>query len=66
MTSRDVAPVAPIGSLIKERDPVSEANILLGMNILRHLHIYIAYQEHKLYITPAGKPAATGEAAKGN
>jgi hypothetical protein len=35
--------------------------MLIGMNILRHLHIYIAYKEHKLYITPAGTPTATAE-----
>jgi Retroviral aspartyl protease. len=42
------------------RDPVTEygiqAPILIGMNVLKHLHIYIAYGEKKLYITPAGTP----------
>lgn len=35
------------------------------MNVLKHLHVYIAYGEKKLYISPAGsgesvlfKPAA--------
>ena len=32
--------------------------MLIGMNVLRHLHIYIAYKEQKIYITPAGAPAA--------
>jgi predicted aspartyl protease len=32
--------------------------MLLGMNILRHLHIYIAYKEQKLYISPADATAA--------
>jgi hypothetical protein len=27
--------------------------IVLGMNVLRRLHIYIAYGEEKLYVTPA-------------
>lgn len=31
--------------------------IIIGMNVLRQLHLYIAYREKKLYITPAG----TGE-----
>ena len=31
--------------------------MLLGMNVLRHFHIYIAFKEKKLYITPAGVPA---------
>jgi predicted aspartyl protease len=30
--------------------------IILGMNELRHLHLYIAYKEQKLYITPADAP----------
>lgn len=32
----------------------TKINMLIGMNVLRHLHVYIAYKEHKLYITPAG------------
>jgi predicted aspartyl protease len=35
----------------------TKINMLIGMNVLRHLHIYIAYHEHNLYITPAGTPA---------
>lgn len=27
--------------------------MILGTNILRHLHLYIAYQEHKIYVTGA-------------
>ncbi|HEY5339140.1 MAG TPA: aspartyl protease family protein, partial [Rhizomicrobium sp.] len=27
--------------------------IILGMGVLRQLHLYIAYHEHKLYVTPA-------------
>jgi predicted aspartyl protease len=34
-------------------------SIIIGVNVLRRLHIYIAYGEKKLYITPAG----TGESA---
>jgi len=30
--------------------------MLIGMNILKHFHIYIAYKEKKLYITPASSP----------
>ena len=40
-------------------DPVEQAefqDMLIGMNVLRHLHIYIAYKEQKLYVTPAGAP----------
>jgi predicted aspartyl protease len=31
-------------------------DMLLGMNVLKHLHIYIAYGEGRLYITPATAP----------
>jgi predicted aspartyl protease len=31
----------------------SDETIVLGMNVLRRLHIYIAYGEEKLYVTPA-------------
>lgn len=36
-------------------DPETERlpNLLIGMDILRHLHLYIAYREQKLYITPS-------------
>ncbi len=37
---------------------VGFGDIILGMDILRHLHLYIAYKEKKLYITPATAPAA--------
>ena len=38
--------------------------MLLGMNVLRHLHLYIAYKEKKLYITPASNvPAASASPA---
>jgi len=29
----------------------------IGMDVLRHFHVYIAYKEHVLYLTPAGQPA---------
>jgi len=34
-------------------------SVIIGLNVLRQLHIYIAYGEKKLYISPAG----TGESA---
>jgi predicted aspartyl protease len=43
----------PLGTHIQAPpDPDAEATVILGMNVLRHLHVYIAYKEHKLYITP--------------
>jgi predicted aspartyl protease len=38
---------------------VGEGDMILGMDILHHLHVYIAYKEKKLYITPATAPAAS-------
>lgn len=32
-------------------------DVIVGVNELRHLHIYIAYKEQKLYISPAAAPA---------
>jgi hypothetical protein len=36
-----------------------EVPMLLGMNVLRQLHVYIAYKERKLYITPVGPAPAS-------
>ncbi|HEY2836298.1 MAG TPA: pepsin/retropepsin-like aspartic protease family protein [Rhizomicrobium sp.] len=36
-------------------DPVGRApDMIIGMEVLRHLHLYYAANEQKLYITPAG------------
>ncbi|MEI9991265.1 MAG: pepsin/retropepsin-like aspartic protease family protein [Rhizomicrobium sp.] len=35
-----------------------DSSMLIGMNILRHFHIFISYKENKLYVTPADAPAA--------
>jgi predicted aspartyl protease len=40
---------------IRRVDKISD--VIIGMNVLKHLHLYIAYKEKKLYISPAG----TGE-----
>ena len=49
---------------IDTRDEALEPDILLGMNVLKHLHVYIAYKEKKLYITPAGTSVPTTSPAK--
>jgi hypothetical protein len=41
----------------------SGVTMLIGMNVLRHFHLYIAYKESKLYITPAGQPATQNTTA---
>jgi predicted aspartyl protease len=33
-----------------------DPDMIVGMNVLKGLHVYIAYKERKLYITPAGTP----------
>jgi Aspartyl protease len=38
-------------------------DIIIGMEILRHLHIYYAIKEEKLYITPATSASASKAAA---
>lgn len=37
-------------------------DMLIGMDVLRHLHVYIAYKEQKLYITPASARQAPASA----
>ena len=54
-----------LGSRISDADERSGVTDLqLGTRELRHLHLYIAYKEQKLYVTPASEPpiAATGPA----
>src|SRR6185369_4337960 len=47
------ASTPPTGTRIYDpRKLEADASMLIGMNILRHFHIYIAYKEEKLYITP--------------
>ncbi len=59
-TVRRRAAAPPVGyRLSDKRGDEADQAMLLGMNILRHLHIYIAYNEQKIYITAAGpSPAA--------
>jgi predicted aspartyl protease len=46
------------GSNVKRvSDSITLPPVIIGMNILSKLHVYIAFKEHKLYITPAGPPA---------
>jgi len=46
----------PTGSHLSEVREDVEPDILLGMNVLKHMHIYLAYKEKRLYITPATPP----------
>ncbi|HEX4105452.1 MAG TPA: retropepsin-like aspartic protease [Rhizomicrobium sp.] len=46
------------GSRIARMDDGMEPDLIIGMDVLKHLHLYIAYGEKKLYITPPDPPAA--------
>lgn len=53
----------PIGSRLNDLHEVEgHTNFTLGLNELNHLHVYIAYKEQKLYISPA---SAAGVAESG-
>lgn len=48
-----------MNSLIQRNsDDVSLPEVIIGMNVLAKLHLYFAFQEHKLYITEAGAAPA--------
>ena len=49
-----------LGSRITRMDDALQPELIIGMDVLKHLHLYIAYHEQKLYITP---PDATPAAA---
>lgn len=56
LTFDDVTVTNPDITLVPDKQSkMSSASetIVLGMNVLRRLHIYIAYGEQKLYVTPA-------------
>jgi len=44
-------------SRVQRVDDGLGSEVTIGMDVLRHLHLYIAYGEHKLYLTPADAPA---------
>jgi predicted aspartyl protease len=37
----------------QSRQPTGAPKMLLGINVLKQLHLYFAYREHTLYVTPA-------------
>jgi predicted aspartyl protease len=37
----------------QSRQPPGAPKMLLGINVLKQLHLYFAYREHTLYVTPA-------------
>jgi len=58
-----VNPAAPrTGSMIRE-DRNGLPDVILGMNVLREMHLYIGYRERRLYITAANPQAPSPGAA---
>jgi hypothetical protein len=51
------------GSRIATANAYARPDLLIGMSILRRLHVYIAYAERKLYITAGGAPSASAAGA---
>ncbi len=47
-----------LGTLFGWRTSTSLPYVIVGMSILSHLHVYIAYGEERLYITEAGGSGA--------
>ncbi len=47
-----------LGTLFGWRTSTSLPDVIVGMSILSHLHVYIAYGEERLYITEAGGSGA--------
>lgn len=46
-----------MNSLIERNsDSITLPEVIVGMDVLSKLHLYFAFQEHKLYITEAGAP----------
>ena len=46
------------GSRLSTAGNAHSSDLIVGMDVLRHLHIYVAYGEETLYITPAGTASA--------
>ncbi len=68
LVTGQVRQAARTGSLIAEREGLPD--LLLGMPTLSQLHLYVAYKEHKLYITvsstaPASRPTQTAQTQAG-
>jgi hypothetical protein len=56
---------SPTGTRIADGETERLPDMLVGMDILRHLHLYIAYREQRLYITPSSTPTAASPAPPG-
>jgi hypothetical protein len=66
LISEPMAQPAAVGTLIPPTAEGLKMPILVGFNVLRRLHVYIAYKEQKVYITPASAPPAAAAPQAGN
>ena len=56
----EIAHAPALGSRLSQtREPDRLPDLILGMDVLRHLHLYVAYKEQKMYVTPGKAPAST-------
>jgi tetratricopeptide (TPR) repeat protein len=54
---RNITPTQLVGDRTKtERDRVNAPELIIGMDVLRRLRIYFAFQEKKMYISPSSAP----------
>jgi hypothetical protein len=54
----------PIGSRLNNlQESEGHTDLTLGLSQLNHLHVYIAYKEQKLYITPSAAPVSVAASA---
>jgi predicted aspartyl protease len=40
-----------------EKTRMNQSDMIIGMDVLRKLHIYVAFKEKKMYVSPASTPA---------
>jgi predicted aspartyl protease len=58
-TGRNLSKEQLVGDRTKsEKDLIAQPDMIIGMNVLRKLHIYFAMKEDKLYISDASATAA--------
>jgi hypothetical protein len=60
---RNADRTALVSSRVKsEKTEMNISDMIIGMDVLRKLHIYIAFGERKMYVSPASPPAAAAAA----
>ena len=48
-----------------EKDLIKMPELIIGMNVLRKLHVYMAFGERRLYVSPASAGGAPPPATSG-